>query len=138
MTSVRRLFALGLAASLSSFLLGCRHTPPTALGPFYIMLTYNSGSCQQNGSTGVIDVPSNQNVIYQAATSLSQFNASFSGNCPFAAGNCPVNSPNGTPMNVGLPNGNAVNSTFMYSGLTMDNQQCTDAGAMGVRIKPGP
>jgi len=101
------------------------------------MLTYNNGNCQQNGSTGVIDVPSGQNVIYQGASALSQFNVGFS-TCPFASGNCPVNSPNGTPMNVGQPTGSAVGNTYSYTGLTINNQTCTNGGQMGVRIKPGP
>src|SRR5579872_1249333 len=102
MPSVRRLSALALVAGLLIFVSNCRSTPspPTALGPFYIMLTYNNGNCQQNGSTGMIDIPSDQNVIYQGATALTQFSVQFS-ICPFASGNCPVNSPNGSPMNVG-------------------------------------
>ena len=103
------------------------------------MLTYNNGNCQQNGSSGVIDVPTGQNVIYQGAAALSQFNIQFAGgNCPFASSSCPVNSPNGTPINVGQANANAVGNTYYYSSMTIDNHQCTDGGAMGLRVKGGP
>ena len=138
MPSVRRLFALALVAGLFTFLASCRSTtPPTALGPFYIMLTYNNGNCQQNGSTGIIVIPSDQNVIYQGASALSQFSVQLP-SCPFASGNCPVNSPNGSPMNVGQPTSNSKGNTYNYSGLMINNQQCTMGGPLGVRVKGGP
>jgi len=137
MMSVRRLFAAAAVAGLLMVLPGCHRTPTGQLGPFYIMLTYNNGNCQQNGSSSVIDVPMDQNVIYQGASSISQFNVVLA-SCPFASGNCPVNSPNGTPMNVGQPTSSAKDNTYTYTGLTINNQTCTDGGQMGVRIKPGP
>jgi hypothetical protein len=140
MSSVRRLFALAVMASILAVLPGC-HSNPTGQqqGPQYIMLTYNNGNCQQNGSSGVIDIWSSQSVIYQGASALNQFNIQFSGtSCPFAASNCPVNSPNGNAINVGQPTGSAVNNTFYYSSITINNQTCNGVGSMGVRVKPGP
>lgn len=137
MTSVRTLLALAVVTGLLILLPGC-HKPVGQQGPQYIMLTYNGGNCQQNGSTGVIDIWSNQAVIYQGASALNSFQIQFAGDCPFATGNCPVSSPNGNPINVGQPNGNAVNNTFYYSSMMINAQQCTDGGAMGLRVKGGP
>jgi len=117
-------------------LVGC-HRQAAATGPQYIMLIYNDGSCEQNGSTGIIDIAANQPVIYQGATAQSQFKIQFT-SCPLTAGNCPVNSPNGLSVNVGLPAANAAGSTFMYSGMSIDNEPCNDAQSMGVRIRPSP
>ena len=138
MPSVRRLFALAVVAGLLVVLPGC-HSSPTGQqqGPQYIMLTYNNGNCQQNGSSGVIDIWSSQSVIYQGASALTEFQIQFS-SCPFAAANCPVNSPNGNAINVGQPTGSAVNNTYYYSSMMINNQQCTLAGPMGVRVRPGP
>lgn len=137
MPSVRRLFVLAVVAGLLIFLADCRTPVRQQQEPFYIMLTYNNGSCQQNGSTGIIEIPSDQNVIYQGATALSQFSVQLP-TCPFASGNCPVNSPNGNPMNVGQPTSNSKGNSYDYSGLMINNQQCTMGGPMGVRVKPGP
>lgn len=137
MTSVRRLFALAVVTGLLVVLPGCHGPTGQQQGPQYIMLTYNGGNCQQNGSTGVIDLWSSENVIYQGASALNQFQVQFS-TCPFASANCPVNSPNGSAVNVGQPSGSAVNNTYYYSSLTINNQNCTNSGALGVRIKGGP
>ncbi len=135
MTSVRRLFVLAAVAGLLIFLPGCKSTKPGGQGPQYVMLTYNNGNCQQNGSSGVIDVVPNQAVIYQGASALSQFQIQFS-SCPFAS--CPVSSPNGNSVNVGQPNTGAAGNTYYYSGMTINNQQCNDIGPLGVRVWPGP
>src|SRR5579863_3148138 len=106
MPSVRRLFPLAVVAGLLLLLPGCHNKVPTGQqGPQYIMLTYNGGNCQQNGSTGVIDVWSSEPVIYQGASALNSFNIQFAGTCPYATENCPVSSPNGNPVNVGQPTG---------------------------------
>lgn len=99
------------------------------------MLTFNSGTCQQNGSYGVVDVYQNQAVIYQAAAILGEFQVRFAA-CPFAL--CPVNSPNGTSVNVGHPNAGTAGTTFNYTGITIDNHPCNDAEPMGVRVLPAP
>ena len=139
MISVRRLLVSAVLAGLLISLPGChKPTPVHQLGPFYIMLTYNNGSCQQNGSSGIIDIPYDQNIIYQGAAALTQFQVNFSADCPFAQGNCPVNSPNGNPDNVGQPNGNAKGNSYNYGSMMINNQQCTMGGPMGVRVKPGP
>lgn len=117
-----------------AFLPGC-HSHQLTDEPQYIMLTYNGGSCQQNGSPGMIDVDKSRAVIYQGASFLRQFRVGFT-TCPFIAGNCPVSSPNGESMNVGKPNRDAAGSTFMYSGLSMDSQPCTNSAQMGLRVKP--
>jgi len=124
-------------AVLITFLLslaGC-HRGTTQPEPLYIMLTFNAGACQQNGSYGVVDVYQNQVVIYQTAAALPEFQVRFAA-CPFAS--CPVDSPHGMSVNVGQPNAGTAGATFNYSGLTINNQQCSDAGTMGVRVKPSP
>jgi hypothetical protein len=97
------------------------------------MLTFNGGTCEQNGSSGVIDVYQKQAVIYEAAAILTNFQVEFAA-CPFNS--CPVSSPHGTSVNVGKPIAGAIGMTFNYRGLTIDNQNCTNAAQMGLRIKP--
>jgi len=92
------------------------------------------GTCTQNSSSGVIDIYKNQQVVYQGATALNQFQVQFS-TCPFSS--CPVNSPSGTAMNVGAPTG-AVGTTYNLSGMTINNQQCKSVSPLGLRIKGGP
>lgn len=134
MPAGRSRIAVAAVVILFVFLPGC-HSHQSSDEPQYIMLTFNGGSCQQNGSTGIIDVEKGQAVIYQGASILRQFRVGFA-TCPFVAGDCPVDSPNGNSMNLGKPNPNAAGSTFMYSGLSMDNQPCTNSGQMGLRVKP--
>ena len=133
MTQCRRLIVLAVVAGFLVFLPSCKHNP-TAVGPFYVMLTYNNGSCQQNGSSGVIDVPSNENVIFQGGAALTQFQIQFQ-SCPFASTACPVNSPNGNSYNAGTPSSGAVGNTYNYTSMTINNQQCNMPGPMGMRIK---
>jgi hypothetical protein len=99
-----------------------------------ISLAYNSnGTCTQNGSSGVIDIVNNLPVVYQGATALTQFQVQFT-TCPFAASNCPVNSPNGSAVNAGTPTG-TVGTTYNYSSITINNQSCKGVSSMGVRVK---
>lgn len=137
MTSRCSGLALVVVVSFLVFLPGCHHDIDHSkqLGPLQISLSYNNGSCQQNGSSGIIDVFQNQAVTFQGATALSQFQVQFT-TCPFRA--CPVNSPNGTAVNAGQPNPGAEGNTYQYSGLTINNQQCNLASPMGLRVKPGP
>jgi hypothetical protein len=95
----------------------------------------SGGQCQQNGGTEIVEVFQNQQVVYQGANAVSQFEVQFT-RCPFAS--CPVTSANGSPVNVGQPNPGTAGNTYNYSGLTINNQQCSGVGPMGVRIKPGP
>ncbi|MGA2903678.1 MAG: hypothetical protein ABSD98_07595 [Candidatus Korobacteraceae bacterium] len=134
LTSPCRRAALAVLAGFLLSLASC-HRATTQPEPLYIMLTFNAGTCQQNGSYGVIDVYQNQAVIYQNAAVLPEFQVRFAA-CPFAS--CPVNSPNGTSMNVGQPNSGTVGTTFNYTGMSINNQPCNDAEAMGVRIMPAP
>ena len=134
MTSVPRWFAVVLLAALVISFPSCHH--PEQQGPQYVMLTYNNGKCQQNGSSGVIDLWSNLPVIYQGAATLTEFQINFQNGCPFSS--CPVNSPNGRSDNVGQLAVSSVGNTFNYSSMMIDNQNCTLGGAMGVRIKSGP
>jgi len=95
------------------------------------------GSCQQSGSGGVasiIDVSKSHPVIYQGAATLSQFQVTFS-SCPFASGQCPVNSPTGAAVNVGNPTG-TVDMVYNYSNITINNMSCRIVGSMGVRVRP--
>lgn len=132
MTSCRRLVSMAVVAGFLVLLPGCHRETPTAVGPLYIMLTYNGGNCEQNGSTGVLDVYQNQSVIFQGASAVSQFQVQFD-RCPFTS--CPVNSPNGTPVNVGPPNANTAGNTYNYTSMTINNLQCNNPGPMGMRIR---
>jgi hypothetical protein len=131
-SSCRRL-TLAVVVAFLVLLMGCHHTSPVAqLGPLNINLSYNNGSCQQNGSSGVIDVYQNQSVTYQGATVLSQFQVQFA-TCPFSS--CPVTSPNGAPVTPGQPNPGTAGNTYYYSSVMINNQPCNGVGAMGLRIK---
>ncbi|MGA2370269.1 MAG: hypothetical protein ACLP3R_24105 [Candidatus Korobacteraceae bacterium] len=134
MTSSCRRSALAVMAILLFFLPGC-HRAPKDSGPLYIMLMFNAGACEQNGSSGVIDVYQDQTVIYQTAAELAEFQVRFAA-CPFAS--CPANSPHGTSVNMGQPNAGIVGTIFNYSGMTINNQSCNDAEAMGIHIKLRP
>ena len=132
---MRRLGGRSAAFALFGLLLlipGC-HRTQVAQGPEYIMLIFNAGECEQNGSTGIIDLYQDQAVIYQGAANPTQFRVQFA-TCPFAS--CPVNSPNGDSINIGKPSAGTAGTTFMYSDLTMSNQPCKNLGQMGVRINP--
>jgi len=131
-----RLLALAALAGLLLFVPCCR-SKPVASGPQYIMLVYNAGNCEQNGGTGIVDVYANQPIIYQGATAQTEFQIQFT-SCPLSAENCPVNSPNGTSVNVGVPLPSATGSTFMYSSMKIDSQPCNGAQAMGIRVRPAP
>jgi hypothetical protein len=133
MTSRCSWLALAALAALLICLTSCQHVSANQ-NTQTISLSYNNGSCQQNGSSGVIDVYKNQPVVYQGATSLTQFQVQFS-TCPFSS--CPVSSPNGAAVNVGAPTG-TVGTTYNYSGITINNQQCSGVGSMGLRVKGGP
>lgn len=135
MTSCRRLISMAVVAGFLVLLPGCNRGTPNSLGPTYIMLTYNGGNCEQNGNTGVVDVPKNQPVIFQGASVVSQFQAQFD-RCPFTSTSCPVDSPNGTPVNVGKPNANAAGNTYHYTSMTINNMKCNNVGSMGLRVWP--
>jgi len=111
---------------------GC-HRKPAAQGPQYIMLVFNAGACEQNGSTGIIDLSQDEAVIYQGAADPTQFRVQFV-TCPFAS--CPVDSPHGISVNIGKPSAGTAGTTYMYSALSMSNEPCKNLGQMGVRINP--
>jgi hypothetical protein len=134
--SATKLLAVTVLAAALASLASC-HKTPVESGPLYILLTYNGGDCNQNGGTSIVDLSPNQPVIYQGATAQTEFKIDFA-SCPLAAGNCPVDSPNGRSVNVGAPLSSAVGSTFMYTGMTIDNQPCKGADSMGVRVRPAP
>ena len=134
MASRYRWLALAVLAAFLVGLTSCQHVRAAQPVTQYISLSYNNGSCQQNGSSGVIDVVQNQTVVFKGATSVNQFQAQFT-TCPF--GSCPVSSPNGSPVNVGQPTG-TVNTTYNYSSMTINNQSCNNPGSMGLRVKSGP
>jgi len=123
---------IGVMACLSLLLLPGCHKKTSESGPQYIMLTFNNAACEQNGSTGIIEISPNQPVVYQAAAVLSQFEVRFAA-CPFTS--CPVSSPHGTSMNIGAPNPGTAGTTFSYSGMTIDHEPCRNGATLGVRIK---
>lgn len=130
-------FALPVVLACLIVLPACRKTPVEAVGPLTISLAYNQGQCTQNGATGTVDVAQNQTVTYVPASAGTPFNIQFS-TCPFAAGKCPVDSPQGTAQNVGEPTAASVNTTYYYSSVTINNQPCTNGiQSWGLHIKPG-
>jgi hypothetical protein len=121
-----------LAASLVG-LTSCQRVTAAQPATQYVSLSYNGGSCQQNGSSGVIDISQSQPVVFQGATKLTQFQVQFT-SCPLSS--CPVNSPNGAAINAGQPTG-TVGTTYTYSSITINNQSCNSGvGSMGLRVKP--
>ena len=123
---------IGLVICLPLLLLvGC-HKKASESGPQYIMLTFNNAVCEQNGSTDVIEISPNRAVVYQGAAILRQFEVRFA-SCPFAA--CPVSSPHGTSVNIGPPNPGMAGATFNYSGMTMNNESCSNGATLGIRIR---
>jgi hypothetical protein len=140
MTSRQVRFALPLLIAFLTILPGCQeHHPVGLVGPLTIKLANNNGQCTQNGSTGVIDVVEGQDITYELAVAGAnpQFDVQFS-SCPFASAKCPANSPQGTPQDVGTPTASAVNNTYYYSSVTVNNQACNNgASTFGLRIKPG-
>jgi hypothetical protein len=134
MISSCRRSALAVLAGLLFLLTGC-HRAPKDSGPLYIMLMFNGGACSQNGSSGVIEIDPDRAVIFQTAAELTEFEVRFTA-CPFSS--CPASSPNGRAVNVGPPNPGTVGTTFMYAGITMNHQSCSNAGTMGLRVKPAP
>jgi len=136
MQPVSRPLALAVLTLLLVFLSGCHKTPADS-GPQYILLMYNNGDCTQNGGTNIVDIHPNQPVIYQTATLQREFKIDLA-SCPFTAGNCPVDSPNDRSVNVGAPLASGVGSTFMYTGMMIDNEPCKGANSMGLRVRPAP
>jgi len=134
MASRYRWLALAVLAAFLVGLTSCQHVRAAQPVTQYISFSYNNGSCLQNGSSGVIDIVQNEPVVFKGTTSLNQFQAQFS-SCPFSS--CPVNSPNGSPVNVGQPTG-TVGTTYNYSSITINNQQCSGVGSMGLRVKSSP
>ncbi len=134
MTSSCALSALAVLAAFLFFLPGC-HRAPKDPGPLYIMLMFNGGACEQNGSTDFLEVAPDRAVIYQTAAELTDFEVRFKA-CPFSS--CPVSSPHGRSVNVGKPNPGSAGSTFDYSAITMDHQSCNNGGTMGLRVKLEP
>ena len=136
MTSRQSRFALPIVLALLIVLPSCNKPPVRQLGPLTISLAYNNGQCTQNGSTGMIDVVQDQNVTYVPASVNIPFYAQFS-TCPFAAGKCPISSPQGTPQSPGAPTAASANTDYYYSSVTINNQACNNSpGTLGLHIKP--
>ena len=134
MTMLCKRSALAVLTGTLLLLAACHHQTKET-GPQYIMLTFNGGACEQNGTADVIEIHEGRGVVYQGASLVSQFEVRFA-TCPFAE--CPVSSPHGTSVNVGQPNANSVGRTFNYIGMSINGDPCRNASSMGVRILPGP
>ena len=132
-TRYRWLALTALTASLVAFT-SCQRISANQNTQTISITMSGDGTCQQNSSSGVIDIYKNEPVMYQGAANLTQFQVQFS-TCPFSS--CPVSSPSGTAVNVGAPTG-TVGTTYNLSSMTINNQQCKSIGAMGLRIKNGP
>ena len=132
MTSLSSRCRLGLGLCLPLLLLAGCHKKTSESGPQYIMLTFNNAACEQNGSTGILEISPEQPVVYQAAATLRQFEVRFAA-CPFTS--CPVSSPHGMSMNIGPPNPGTAGTTFNYSGMTINGEPCNNGATLGIRIK---
>lgn len=126
--------ALAVLTGALLFLPACHHQAKET-GPQYIMLTFNAGACEQNGSTDPIEVHQDRSIVYQGASLVSQFEVRFNA-CPF--NECPVNSPHGTSVNVGQPKTDAVGTTFNYTAMSINGDPCRNAASLGIHIVPGP
>lgn len=140
MTVPRSRLALPVLLALLIVLPACKKEQPVqGSSSLTIKLANANGQCTQNGSTGVIDVEQDQDVTYEldVAGANTQFNVQFS-SCPFASGKCPADSPQGTAQDMGTPTASAVNNTYYYSSVTVNNQTCTNgSGTLGLHVKPG-
>ena len=126
---------LAFFVGVLTFSTSCHHVNAKQLEKQVISLSYNGGTCQQNGQSGIVDILPDQLVVFQGASAVSQFEVDFA-KCPF--GTCPVKSPTGAPANAGQPAASATGKTFNYTGLTIDNKKCNLVSPMGLRIRPGP
>jgi hypothetical protein len=113
-------------------LAACHH--PKDTGPQYIMLTFNAGACEQNGLSDVIDVDQSRAVIYQGASLVSQFEVRFHA-CPFTS--CPISSPYGMSVNIGQPKSDAIGTIFNYTAMSINGDECKNAGSLGIHVIPG-
>jgi hypothetical protein len=91
-------------------------------------------TCQQNESTGNVQVASGQNVTYQGgAVALSQFEVVFPAtSTPFAS--AVISSPTGAATSAGAFSGTA-NTPFAYKSLTINNRTCSNPGSLGLIMK---
>ena len=134
MVSRPRLLALAFLIAALVCLTSCQRVSANQNTQTISIKMNADGTCQQNGSSGVIDINNTQPVSYQGAATLSQFQVQFS-TCPFTS--CPVNSPTGAAVNVGVPTG-TVGTTYNISAMTINNQQCKSVSGMGLRQGHGP
>ncbi len=139
-----RYMQLGIALAVCSclFLPACNKAEKGGGGvgqtaTLYINLSIAAApdnTCQQNGSTGNVQVASGQNVTYQGgAVALSQFAVVFPAtSTPFAS--AVVSSPNGAATSAGAFNGTA-NRVYTYSSLTINSRTCSNPGSLGLIMK---
>ncbi|MGA2903677.1 MAG: hypothetical protein ABSD98_07590 [Candidatus Korobacteraceae bacterium] len=107
------------------------YQPASAQNTVTINLTYNGGTCQQNGAAAAVNVTTSQSVSYMAANSVP-FQVSFSSSsCPFAT--CTITGSTGGQT----PSG-TVGNTYYPSSVSINGQNCNNPGSMGIRINPGP
>ncbi len=117
--------ALAVLAVLLICTAGYQHVSAQPPNITTITLSYNGGSCQQNGAASAVSVPAGGSVNYTAGDS-TPFSVSFS-SCPFG-NKCPVTQTTGTVT------ATSATGTYNYSGVTINGQSCNNPGAMGVRV----
>ena len=140
MTSRHMQFGIALAVCSCLFLPACNREKGGGglgqAGTLYISLSIAAApdnTCQQNGSTGNVQVASGQNVTYQGgAAALSQFKVVFPAAIPFSS--AVIDSPNGAATSAGAFNGTA-NTAYTYSSLTINNRQCSNPGSLGLIMR---
>jgi hypothetical protein len=141
MTSRYMQFGIALAVCSCLFLPACNREKGgggiSQTGTLYISLSIAAApdnTCQQNGSTGNVQVASGQNVTYQGgAAALSQFDVVFPAtSTPFAS--AVISSPNGAATSAGAFSGTA-NTPYAYSSLTINNRQCSNPGSLGLIMR---
>jgi hypothetical protein len=122
--------AVAVVAGFLICLGGYQHA--SAQNSVVITLSYNGGTCQQNGASAVINVTTSQSVSYTAGNSVP-FQVSFSSSsCPFATCTISGSTPAQTPQS------GTGGNTYNYNGMTINGQQCNNPGSMGIHINSGP
>jgi hypothetical protein len=143
MTSRQGTLALAIFGCLLLALTGCKPSPQPCVGggtgphavptPVNIVLNRTGTLCGQNGSVQIIDVPRGAGIIWRSSNIApsNQLEVHFTtGGSPFDS----FSSSDGSAITSGPTNG-PVGTTYYYTILVVDGQQCNNAGAMGIIMR---
>ena len=107
--------------------------PHAVFPPVSIVLNYNGGNCLQNGLPAPVGVTKGAAVIWQSSNIAPNHQLAIhfpTGGSPFYE----FGSPDGSAVPSG-PTSGQVGSTYPYASLTVDNQSCNNAGALGIIMR---